>query len=294
MERNSNVKLLTNILLKSPMWAMMVTPRNFYRFLPIANAYLISQALGWRKCIDHFNGKLINLYGQKIGKSMIAFRIPGVGRLVFPLESGWIVVEIFVFGVYERSFKPSTNSTLIDIGAHAGSFTIKMAKKVHNIIAFEPNPRTFRFLVQNIELNELENVTAVNVALSNKQGTTKLSLGDASHLSTIMRPDNNCVEVLTETLDGIVAKLGVNHVDFIKLDAEGAESIILLGGIKTLKSNKPKIAMEIHSQSQAEKISKILLSLGYETLCLRDILYASHKAVSTYKSARKKSTETKE
>jgi 16S rRNA C967 or C1407 C5-methylase (RsmB/RsmF family) len=112
-----------------------------------------------KNCIDHFNGKLINLYGQKI--RVIPDSIPNssLGRLVFPLESGWIVVEIFVFGVYERLFEPSKNSTLIDIGAHAGSFTVKMAKRVHDIIAFEPNPRTFEFLVQNIKLKETENKT---------------------------------------------------------------------------------------------------------------------------------------
>ena len=208
---------------------------------------------------------------------MLAFRIPRVGRLIFPSESGWVVVEIFVFDVYERFFKPPKNSTLIDIGAHAGSFTLKMAKKMDRVVAIEPNPRTFRFLLQNIKLNKLDNVVAINAAVSDREGTTRLFLRDASHLSSIMFHANEGVQVATETLDGIVKRLDLSQVSFIKLDAEGAESIVLQGAKKTLESNRPNIAMEIHSQSEAEDISRFLRSMGYKTLCFRDLLYASHE-----------------
>ena len=174
-------------------------------------------------------------------------------------------------------FKPPKNSTLIDIGAHAGSFTLKMAKKMDRVVAIEPNPRTFRFLLQNIKLNKLDNVVAINAAVSDREGTTRLFLRDASHLSSIMFHANEGVQVATETLDGIVKRLDLSQVSFIKLDAEGAESIVLQGAKKTLESNRPNIAMEIHSQSEAEDISRLLRSMGYKTLCFRDLLYASHE-----------------
>jgi FkbM family methyltransferase len=280
MKQPSNTKLLAGILYKSPIWSAMVRPQNILKFLFVANAYLMSQALGRQNCIDHFNLKLKSLYGQKINKSMLSFRIPGFGRLVFPSESGWIVVEIFVFRVYERFFEPSADSTLIDIGAHAGSFTVKMAKKVQRVVAIEPNPRTFKFLTQNLGLNRLKNVDAINIALSDNEGTANLLLGDASHLSTIMHQGTGGVKVKTETLDGIVEKFGLNHIDFVKLDAEGAELVILQGGLKTLQLNKPNIAMEVHSPSEAKNVSEILRSIGYETILFHDILYASQKPVS--------------
>jgi FkbM family methyltransferase len=152
-----------------------------------------------------------------------------------------------------------------------------MAKKVQRVVAIEPNPRTFKFLTQNLGLNRLKNVDAINIALSDNEGTANLLLGDASHLSTIMHQGTGGVKVKTETLDGIVEKFGLNHIDFVKLDAEGAELVILQGGLKTLQLN---IAMEVHSPSEAKNVSEILRSIGYETILFHDILYASQKPVS--------------
>lgn len=60
----------------------------------------------------------------------------------------------------------------IDVGAHIGKYTILVAKIVGKeglVIAIEPNPENYETLLENIKLNNLKNVIAVNIAAWNKK-----------------------------------------------------------------------------------------------------------------------------
>src|SRR5262249_35927794 len=125
----------------------------------------------------------------------------------------------------------------IDIGANMGIFTLLGAQcvgKTGKVISVEPSTRDYSLLHKNIEDNELSNVIAVKLALSDYVGTAELKIAEDKHrghntlggfiYDTVLL-GTETVEV--ETLPGLLAKLHVHKVDLIKLDTEGAEYNIL-------------------------------------------------------------------
>ena len=139
---------------------------------------------------------------------------------------------------------------VVDIGANLGYFTLLAAKKVGRggaVIAIEPDNINFMYLMANIALNGVSRWTVPKeVAISDKKGKAKLFVCpyDSGH-HTINQAkgikdykDNKdkikSYEVVTYTLDEFV-RLPIN---VIKIDAEGAEALILKGMKKTIKKNK--------------------------------------------------------
>jgi FkbM family methyltransferase len=155
-----------------------------------------------------------------------------------------------------------------DIGANFGFYTylaLEFCKEVHS---FDPQLKTFS-LTEN--LNGDPRAFLNDIALSDNNGRAVLYLaGEESTLSkeveaSLGNKEVGAVEVETLTLK----KYLENHVPptFIKLDAEGAEREIILGGSEFIKKNLPTIAMEVWS-GQAGHISKkaadLLIEFGYE------------------------------
>ena len=139
---------------------------------------------------------------------------------------------------------------VIDIGANIGYYTLIAAKLVGDsgrVYAFEPEPNSYRILVKNIAINGYSNVVAIRKALSNQHGRVKLFL-DKYTFGTPSFAEHNVphkagfVEVETETLDNFLPD---GKVDLIKIDAQGAEGLILDGARKILRTNESlKIIME--------------------------------------------------
>ena len=120
-----------------------------------------------------------------------------------------------------------------------------------HLIAFEPNPTMVEQLETNIHLNKLNNVTVESIALSDTKGVAEFCLpksGRESHGSLMPNDTFETIEhitVKTDQLDDTLAKLNITKVDFIKLDAEGAEMLIFKGAKKLLSgTNKPVIIFE--------------------------------------------------
>jgi len=84
------------------------------------------------------------------------------------------------------------------------------------------------------------------------------------------------------TLDKLVKKLNLKSIDLIKIDTEGAEYSILVGGMKTLKKFRPKLIIETHpwiDKDCNKKILKLLNSINYNLKIFRNrneaiIIYA--------------------
>lgn len=134
-----------------------------------------------------------------------------------------------------------TGNTFVDVGAHIGYFTVLAADLVGpsgHVYAFEPNPRSFNLLQKNIRVNKFKNVTLFNKAVTNKVGelnlyANRLNTGD----TRISKPDfeSKAIKVKTTTLD---IELKGKTADFIKIDVQGAEPLVIEGAETTLRSNK--------------------------------------------------------
>lgn len=140
--------------------------------------------------------------------------------------------------------------TIVDIGAQCGLYTLyaKYLPK-SQFYAFEPFPRSYKVLRDNITLNRIPNVRTRNIGISNHAGETILNTSKSHNglhtLGTNISRFNDAVPVTihVEPLDTIFYDNNI-PVDFIKIDTEGWEYFILQGGEKTIQKYKPMIQLE--------------------------------------------------
>lgn len=145
--------------------------------------------------------------------------------------------------------------TVIDIGAHMGYFTVKLARKIGpqgRLLAFEPNPLMSVFVYDNIRLNDLmRSCTLHRVALGDEPGIGSLRhhANNMGGGSLIDQRDGDCViDVPVQRLDDMVPADWT--VDLIKLDAEGYEQPVLRGAAAVLaRSPDCALMLELRLES---------------------------------------------
>jgi FkbM family methyltransferase len=161
---------------------------------------------------------------------------------------------------------------VVDIGANVGYYTLLAARRTGahgTVYAFEPEPRNFKLLSENIRLNGYENVVATQKAVSNETGTTSLFLsprGGTSHSLLSSRDrSKGTIEVEAVALDEFFEAEGNPAIQVIKMDIEGWEMEALDGMRRVIMRNSPlKMIVEF--------IPRLLLSRGARPLALTDRL----------------------
>lgn len=120
---------------------------------------------------------------------------------------------------------------VVDVGAHVGYFTVLFSRLCGRdgfVHAFEPEPANYRLLRANLLVNDCRNVEALELAVSDAAGKEGLFLSPCNGGDHRLYPGEGRArcEVRTITLDDA---LGEQRVDFVKIDAQGAEPRILRG-----------------------------------------------------------------
>jgi FkbM family methyltransferase len=154
-----------------------------------------------------------------------------------------------------------SGGTFLDIGANAGLYTLLAAQCVGDsgrVYAFEPGQRELELLRHNIRINQFTNVTVVDSAVSSVNGTARFaesSDGAMSSLARTKHPGQKIVEwrsVSTLTLDDAVENFQIGKIDFIKMDVEGAEKLVMEGATRTLQADdNPIILFEASEMGSA-------------------------------------------
>jgi len=159
----------------------------------------------------------------------------------------------------------STESVFFDIGANIGIFSLYGAhkSKYTKVFSFEPVSDNYAALIANIKINALDNVTAFNVALSNKNKLSHLYINDLRVGNSGAQIDESVNEkqeffqpcrvesVLCFSLDNLISGFQVPFPNFIKIDVDGHETDILSGMIKTL-SDKRLISILVEFNNNQE------------------------------------------
>ncbi|UYV14815.1 FkbM family methyltransferase [Porphyrobacter sp. ULC335] len=157
--------------------------------------------------------------------------------------------------------------TAIDAGSNIGIFAAnfaRMAGPSGRVIAVEMMPATAQSLKQTIALNDLRTVEVVENALSDAPGQTlTIGMPDEAHFgqASIVRnktKGNAAISVTTTTLDAITA--GIERVNVIKMDLEGAEAIALAGATRTLQITD---AILYETSPGDDDIDAVLLANGF-------------------------------
>lgn len=225
---------------------------------------------------------------------VIVTTLPDGMKVAQPEDSLGINYEIYDCEAYTKYRDIKEDDTVIDIGAHVGIFTLKAAAKAKRVIAIEPDPINYSLLVSNVKRNDLENVSTLNMAVSDFKGTAKLHIGSASVFPTITpelistehharRRYDKYIIVKVSTLDELLEKSDLTTVDFIKIDVEGAELQVLKGARKTIANNN-HIYLAIAAEHYAMQPIHILDFLHYKGFICREHYVASQQSYHIYAS----------
>jgi FkbM family methyltransferase len=191
-------------------------------------------------------------------KLVMTFRYSDVKMICVQGDKRIACFDSFNFLSYEEEelsmqFKLiEKDDVVFDIGGNYGWYSIHVAKKfpLNEIYAFEPLPKTYSTLKENLFINNVNNVKAFNIGLSKEVGeftfycdpnlTVNASLSNVSD-------NSNAIELTckVDVLDRFVQSNNINKIDFIKLDIEGAELFALIGAKKSIIDFKPKIFIEM-------------------------------------------------
>lgn len=172
----------------------------------------------------------------------------------------------------------NSNSVFLDIGAHIGTFLVPIARIAKKAHAFEPVPHTRDFLVKNISLNNLSNVTVHPFGLGKENDVFSVDICATDGGSNSLLKQKGATMVDVKKLDDIVSA-----ADVIKIDVEGMEPFVLMGAKKLLRNSHPIIFCEVNDKqlikhgSSPKELEEILHSFGYNLYVplQEDILGAS-------------------
>jgi FkbM family methyltransferase len=133
---------------------------------------------------------------------------------------------------YKNWFLKYVKGTFVDVGAYIGGYTVRASKLADFVIAIEPQPSIFKILSFNVKINGYsKKVKLINKAVWKDKGIIKMSIGGPTSFIS-----NKGIEVEADTLDNILD--GINKIDFMKIDIEGAELEAFDGMKKSLLKTK--------------------------------------------------------
>lgn len=163
-------------------------------------------------------------------------------------------------------------STVIDVGANIGHYTLRLAQLVGEhgrVVAFEPMPRTFKLLANNIRVADcLASISAFERAASDRIGVVSMfqptfsDTGLDDPYRAEIRDDGQTI-VRTLRVDDVVAAW---NVSLVKIDVEGHEYQALLGMCGLIARCHPVLIVE----GDAPHVHALLTSGGYSDLHLPD------------------------
>jgi len=246
-------------------WAMYMKATGKATQCPWGNT------LTFYSSLDHFD----KLYTKYRGELKVAeydkehnlerFNWPGgrnfwAQRITTPVRGfGWLLAE-------HQWMKESTpqshvrkGDVVIDCGAHIGVFTWKALEAgASKVVAVEPDPTNLECLRRNFKKEIADGrVVLAAVGVWSKPGKMTLNLGEGGNTgenSMVMKEGTTSIEVPVTTLDQLVKDLGLERVNFIKMDIEGAEREALAGALETLKKDRPRLMLDLNHRADDSSV----------------------------------------
>lgn len=172
--------------------------------------------------------------------------------------------SVFSYGEYNKDecehlvkLANEKKGLVLDVGANIGNISQALISAGHQVVAFEPQPEVFELLKLNCPSATLYNVALGS--LSNYLEMPKLDYSKRNNYGGISIGSGAGLIVEVKTLDSF----NFENISLIKIDVEGFEEEVLLGGIKTIAKCKPIIYLEADRVEKVFSLSKRLESMGY-------------------------------
>jgi FkbM family methyltransferase len=235
----------------APMWANVVA--SVTRRLPRGKSRAIGQ-LG-RRSSARFLGKMSRQLGGCVFDCSLRDRL---AREVFFAGCAAIPEIAFLRAVLQPGM------SFVDVGANWGLFTLvgtHLVGATGTVAALEPDPRVFTRLKSNVRRNGLRQVQLFAVAAADRDSQRVLAPYDAagdnwetSRLVEDGAPAQNTLFVPARRLDPLLDEIGLDTVDLLKIDVEGAEDLVLSGMEEGLNNYRyRRILLELHPLQLAER-----------------------------------------
>ena len=138
---------------------------------------------------------------------------------------------------------------VIDIGANLGFMTAHLSTLVGShgrVLAFEPDPTTYGYLLANLRINRCDNFSPYNIAMSDEEGLSRLFISKRHSSDNRMYqpqqdwPDEegprSTIDIDVTQLDTFADELDLGKLSFIKIDVQGYEYLVLKGASRLIKS----------------------------------------------------------
>lgn len=202
------------------------------------------------------------------------FVVPSYRELFIALiESHEPKSYTFIYKVLRSELNRGKSCTFVDVGAHIGTYALRVAKALGKggiVVAVEPNSHTL--LKLNAQINALNNIITIPKAAYSEE--TKIKFYLSSELGWASTKGSGfyvCVD--TVTIDAIVDTLSSEDTALIiKVDVEGGELEVLIGGWKTLNVRRPVILCEVQ-QHNVERTRTLLQDVSYAMIRLEGLNY---------------------
>jgi FkbM family methyltransferase len=207
--------------------------------------------------LDNHAGDQLYLKNEEDLNDQIEVKIES-NKVIIPKNRKWCFqeghyyernVEYWIRKILKELDKP----VFYDVGANIGIYSIMFADLFKTGYAFEPVSDIYKILKENIKRNAIENVDVFRIALSNREGKSKINLYSSSGCNSLIRrniPEGNSVKFLKQEeiklarLDLFIERESLDPPTVLKIDVEGAEKFVLEGAKRTLHRYRPIIVCE--------------------------------------------------
>lgn len=190
--------------------------------------------------------------------------------------------------VFSRFLRSSTR--YLDLGAWMGPTALLAAPFVERVVCLEPDPHAFASLTENLALNPATaaKTFAVQAAAGASDGTatlTSVGSGGDSNSSLVRRGDMGAHWLVEQvSISALLDRAGLDGVDFVKIDVEGAE-YELVPAICSTVSPRPTLFVALHpnllvdKRSAAARVVSSVLAMSANWRFLRALLAYRHHYV---------------
>lgn len=166
---------------------------------------------------------------------------------------------------------------VVDVGAFIGEFSRSVAPLTDRLIAIEPDTRNYQALKRNLE--HWDHTEAMQLAAWNETGTLSFNVANDPSEGSILDVDSTytgeSITVDTTRIDDLAEEIGLERIDFLKIEAEGAEPEVFEGtGSLHVEKLAIECAPERDGSSPADVILEQLESQKYETRLRGNVVFA--------------------
>lgn len=168
----------------------------------------------------------------------------------FPDEDRFMAAELGPDGLYQFGHltaaleRVTAFGVALDGGAHVGTWSRVLAGRFEQVLAFEPAPDTFACLARNVAAFGLANVEIRQAALGDAPGRVRVTLDGFERAIAMGNTGARFVSDGDDADRITIDSLGLDRLDFLKLDIEGSEPAAIRGAEATIRRCRPVVLYE--------------------------------------------------